>query len=446
LFRSLLSEARVVNHPPESDRGSATILVVEDHAVLRSVIEQRLRECGYRTAGAGSGGEALGWLAEHTARLIVLDYMLPDMLGDELVRQLQDRGVRVPFVVATAHGNEALAVEMMKCGARDYLIKGYDFLNRLPTVVEHTLAQVAREERLQAAEEELRRSRADLQRTHDELEDRVRQRTAELAEAYVRLRVETDERRRSEERTRQHEAELAHVANLNALGEMVAEVAHELNQPLSAICTYAQATQRLLQSPNTQNLLQLQTILQNVREQAERAAGFVRRLGQMVAKGERLTTREDLNGLIRQVEGMFAVQAHLLQVAVRLSLSEPLPPVAVDRLQIEQVLVNLIRNAFQALDEARSEPREMSIDTAVRNGCVEVAVCDTGAGLPPGETEQIFRRFFTTKPGAIGMGLSISRTIIENHGGRLWAARNTDRGTTVRFTLPVYHGDIGDAL
>ena len=131
---------------------------------------------------------------------------------------------------------------------------------------------------------------------------------------------------------------------------------------------------------------------------------------------------EDLNLLIREVLQVFAVEAQLLQVAVRLNLSEPLPPVAVDRLQIEQVLVNLIRNALEAMHESASEPNELCIGTAVGNGDVEVWVSDTGVGLPPGDPEQVFQRFFTTQRDAIGMGLPISRTIVENHGGRLLAA------------------------
>ena len=146
----------------------------------------------------------------------------------------------MPFVVATGHGSESVAVEMMKRGAYDYLVKGATFMKLLPAVVDQALERVRQAERLAEAEEQLRRA-------HDELEQRVRQRTAELAEANRRLRVEMEERRRAEEQVQQHQAELAHVARLSTVGEMVAELAHELNQPLSAISSYAQACKRLLQ-------------------------------------------------------------------------------------------------------------------------------------------------------------------------------------------------------
>ena len=149
-----------------------------------------------------------------------------------------------------------------------------------------------------------------------------------------------------------------------------------------------------------------------------------------------MATVEDVNQLIREVLQMFTVEAHLLQVAIRLEFSEPLPPVAVDRLQIEQVLVNLIRNALEAMHESPAGRHELCFGTATVNGSVEVTVSDTGVGLPSGDPDQMFQRFFTTKHGAIGMGLPISRTIVENHGGRLWAMPRPDRGAVLRFTLP----------
>jgi C4-dicarboxylate-specific signal transduction histidine kinase len=438
-------ETPALSHPSDTERGAATILVVEDDAALRSLVEERLREHGYQTAAAGSGGEALAWLERHSARLMVTAYVLPDMLGGELVERLRARGIRVPFVVATAHGDEVLAAEMMKHGARDYVIKGAGFLDMLPAVVDQSLADVGHEERLQAAEAELQRQQGKLQRAYEELEDRMRQRTAELAEANVRFRVEMDERHGAEERARQHQAELAHMASLSAVGQMVAEVAHELTQPLTAIAAYAHAAQRLLQTSGAGSAPELPQIVASVQAQADRAVKFVHRLGRVVAHGQRITAVEDLNLLIREALSMFTVEAQLLQVAVRFDPGEPLPPVAVNRLEIDQVLVNLIRNALAAMRESASGPHELRIATAAANGGVEVCVADTGVGLPPGDSERIFQRFFTTKRDAIGMGLPISRTIVENHGGRLWAAPNAGRGAVLRFTLPAHDGDADDA-
>ena len=170
---------------------------------------------------------------------MLLDYGLPDMRRRATAATDRAPGRRVPFVVATGHGSESVAVEMMKRGAYDYLVKGATFMKLLPAVVDQALERVRQAERLVRAEEQFAAA-------HDELEQRVRQRTAELAEANRRLRVEMEERRRAEEQVQQHQAELAHVARLSTVGEMVAELTHELNQPLSAISSYSQACKRLL--------------------------------------------------------------------------------------------------------------------------------------------------------------------------------------------------------
>ena len=220
-------------------RASELILVVEDDAALRRLIEKSLAASGHRPLGAADGASALACLERCSPRLMLLDYSLPDMRGEQLLERIEALGKRVPFVVATGHGSESVAVEMMKRGAYDYLVKGATFMKLLPVVVDQALERVRQAERLAEAEERLRRA-------HEELEQRVRQRTAELAETNRRLRVEMDERRRAEDLVLQHQAELAHVARLSTVGEMVAELTHELNQPLSAICSYAQACKRLL--------------------------------------------------------------------------------------------------------------------------------------------------------------------------------------------------------
>ncbi len=229
----------------DPDRPAEIILVVEDDVALLKLVEKRLAANGHRTAGATNGAAALAWLKQRTPSLMLLDYSLPDMDGEQLLQQIEFLGFRVPFVVATGHGSESVAVEMMKRGAYDYLVKGATFMKLLPAVVDQALERVRQADRLSRAEEQLRHAR-------DELEHRVQQRTAELAEANRRLRVEMEERRRAEEQVQWHQAELAHVGRLSTMGEMVAELAHELNQPLSAICSYAQACQRLLVSESSQ--------------------------------------------------------------------------------------------------------------------------------------------------------------------------------------------------
>ena len=294
------------------------ILVVEDDAALRRLIEKGLAASGYRTLGASDGASALASLSGDLPRLMLLDYSLPDMDGEQLLERMESLGRRVPFVVATGHGSESVAVEMMKRGACDYLVKGATFMKLLPAVVDQVLERVRQAERLAEAEEQLRRA-------HDELEQRVRQRTGELAEANRRLVVEMEERRRAEEQVQQHQAELAHVARLSTVGEMVAELAHELNQPLSAISSYAQACKRLLHGDGADQAEELSAALNQVSEQADRAAEIVRRLRRFVAKAKPVETALDLNAVIRDVAELMSIDARTAKARTDLELTEPLP-------------------------------------------------------------------------------------------------------------------------
>jgi C4-dicarboxylate-specific signal transduction histidine kinase len=425
-----------VASPDGLHRSSAElILVVEDDVGLLKLIEKCLAANGYRTTGVSSGGAALAWLDRHTPRLMLLDYSLPDMHGEQLLRSIEARGKRVPFVVATGHGNESLAVEMMKHGAHDYVVKGTAFVKLLPAVVERALERVRQSERLAETEEKLRQAR-------DELERRVEQRTAELAEANRRLRVEMDERRHAEERAQQHLAELAHVARLNTVGEMVAELAHELNQPLSAICSHAQACKRMLDSHDRDYGEELSASLNQVNEQSTRAAEIIRRLRRFVAKAKPLEAVVDVNAMIHDVAELMNMDARMADAEVIFELSDPLPSVVADRIQLEQVLVNLMRNGFEALRESNRAPRRLTIRTAVdaqRNILVDVH--DNGVGIASDMMDRVFERFFTTKDAGMGMGLSVSQSIIENHGGKLWATPAPDGGAVFHFVLPTETGE-----
>jgi C4-dicarboxylate-specific signal transduction histidine kinase len=411
------------------------ILVIEDDVALLRLIAASLSRHGFRMFGVGSGKEALGWLNGHTPQLMVLDYNLPDMQGEELLDRIEAAGRRVPFVVATAHGSELVAVEMMKRGAHDYLTKGASFIRLLPAVLEQSLARIRQAERLAETEERLRQA-------HQELERRVRQRTTELAEANRRLHAEMNERRRIEERSLQHQAELAHVARLSVMGEMVAELAHELNQPLTAISSYAQACQRLLQMGPADHAESLAASLKQVGEQADRAAGIIRRLKRFVTKTKPAQVALDVNGLVCNVADLMAFEANQTRAKVRFDLAPSLPPALGDRIQIEQVLVNLMRNAFESMRDSVQGDRLLTLRTERHDDQqVAISVSDTGVGITEDLRGRLFERFFTTKADGMGMGLSISLSIIESHDGRLWAERNADRGATFHFTLPIDFGD-----
>jgi C4-dicarboxylate-specific signal transduction histidine kinase len=419
----------------EPTQGADLILVVEDDVALLKLIEKRLGANGYRTAGVTNGAAALAWLKQQLPSLMLLDYSLPDMQGEQLLEEIERLGIRIPFMVATGHGSESVAVEMMKRGACDYLVKGATFMKLLPAVVDQALERVRQADRLCRAEEQLRQA-------HDELENRVEQRTAELAEVNRRLRVEMEERRRAEEQVQSHQAELAHVARLSTVGEMVAELAHELNQPLSAISSYAQACKRLLCPGSPEQTEDLLVSLNQVGEQADRAAEIIRRLRRFVKKTKPVQVVVDLNALIYDVAELMNIDARRANAEVVFELTQPLPPVAGDRIQLEQVMVNLMRNGFEAMRESQHELRRLTIRTKFDGRRdITVDVSDNGAGIAPAEIDHVFDRFFTTKADGMGMGLSISQSIIENHEGRLWVTPNADRGSTFHFTLPIDPGE-----
>ncbi|HYL48168.1 MAG TPA: PAS domain S-box protein [Stellaceae bacterium] len=241
------------------------------------------------------------------------------------------------------------------------------------------------------------------------------------------------ERERSERRIDQLQAELMHVARLGELGQMGAALAHELNQPLAAIVNYLLAARRLLQTgPDVSP--RIGEAMEKAAAQADRAGQVIRRLREFVARGETDRREENVNALIEEAAALALVGAKSGGVTTRLMLRPDLPPVVVDKVQIQQVLLNLIRNALEAMDS--SEERVLIVEAAAMDGMVTVTVSDTGPGLSAEVAQNLFQPFVTTKARGMGVGLSICRSIIEAHGGRIWASPRTAGGTAFAFTMP----------
>lgn len=251
--------------------------------------------------------------------------------------------------------------------------------------------------------------------------------------------------RENEARLRELQAELLHVSRLSAAGEMASTLAHELNQPLTATASAVKAARRMLASSpgGPAAAADVREAIDLAAEQALRAGQIIRRLRDFVARdGEGDRKLEDLAGLAEDAGALALAGTRECGVRVGFRFDAALPPVLVDRIQIQQVLVNLMRNAVEAMaregagDEAPAR-RELAVTAArVRPDTVRVAVADTGPGLAPGVAERLFDPFVSTKPGGMGLGLSICRTIVEGHGGRLWAEPNPGGGVVFRFTLP----------
>lgn len=250
------------------------------------------------------------------------------------------------------------------------------------------------------------------------------------------------ERKQAEEQARQRQAALAHVTRLGTMAEMAATLAHELNQPLFAIVNYVEACLERTSAGNSDPAEVLHD-MERAAVQAKRAADIVERIRRFIRKPEPKREWIDLNALVREAAELLQCESPSNGTLLRLDLDETLPPVLAEPIQIEQVVVNLMRNALEALKTPGLAERRLLVCTIKTAGdAVELAVEDTGPGLGGPALEDVFEPFFTTKSDGLGMGLSISRSIIEGHNGRLWATPNPIRGTTFRFTLPVHGGDV----
>ena len=224
------------------------------------------------------------------------------------------------------------------------------------------------------------------------------------------------------------------MSRLTAMGEMASALAHELNQPLSAIANYMTGSRRLLEARKDRESATVREALEKAAEQSQRAGQIIRRLRDFVARGETERRPENLQKLIEEASALALVGAKEQGVRVRLHFDASIDAVMVDRVQIQQVLLNLMRNALEAM--ASVPKRELTVSTRASNSSVvEISVSDTGTGISPDIASRLFQPFVTTKVQGMGLGLSISRTIIESHGGEITVQPKDGGGTLFRFTL-----------
>ena len=246
------------------------------------------------------------------------------------------------------------------------------------------------------------------------------------------------QRRQTEASLRHAQAELARVAQRTMVGELAATIAHEVSQPLTGIMTTARSSLLLLEA-DPPDLDAARSTVRHTMRDAERAAEAVVRIRRLFAKKSGLSEALDLNNAIHEVVTLARNEIYNAGVKLRLELADDLPPIMGDRIQLQQVVQNLVNNAVQAMSTVDTRPRELLVRTQGDGGDrALVTFQDSGAGLEPAKEDRIFEAFYTTKRDGMGMGLWISRSIIENHGGRLWAAPNDGPGATLLFTLPLH--------
>jgi C4-dicarboxylate-specific signal transduction histidine kinase len=243
------------------------------------------------------------------------------------------------------------------------------------------------------------------------------------------------EQKRAEEALRRAQADLAHVNRVTTMGELTSSLAHEVNQPIAAAVMNADACLRWLDG-NTPNLEEARASAMRIVENGRRAAEIISRIRVLFEKGVLKRELVDVNEVIREMIDLMRGEATRYSISVRAELAADLPKVMGDRVQLQQVVMNLIVNSIDAMKDVHGT-RELALKSQrAENEQITVRVSDTGVGLPPQQKDQIFNAFFTTKVHGTGMGLSISRSIVESHSGRLWAADNSPRGASFHLILP----------
>jgi two-component system sensor kinase FixL len=253
------------------------------------------------------------------------------------------------------------------------------------------------------------------------------------------------ERQQTEARLQELQSELVHISRLTAMGEMASTLAHELNQPLSAIANYLKGSRRLLEGVSDEKSVAMRDALEKAADQAMRAGQIIRRLRDFVSRGESEQRVESITKLVEEASALALVGVKDRGIRVQFKFSPNVDRVLADRVQVQQVLLNLLLNAMDAMENSPKRDLVVSI-TPEGDEQVKISVADSGSGIAPEVAEQLFQPFVTTKRQGMGIGLSISRAIVEAHNGRIWVEPNPSGGTIFNFTLTVVNEkDVDDA-
>jgi signal transduction histidine kinase/CheY-like chemotaxis protein len=494
------------------------ILLLEDDTHDAELIQELLEADHFvcEVTRVQTRAEFVAGLENTGINLILADYKLPSFDGLSALKLALDARTDLPFIFVSGSLGEEVAIEAVKIGATDYVVKSR--LSRLVPSVQRALREARERAERKKAEEAFRRSemylaeaqrlsrtgsfgwdpasgkiywsdetyrifecepaieptvQLVLDRTHPD--DRMRMRqiidcatierseftaehrllmadssvkyvrvvahasTGEDPESFIFVGAVMDitERKRAEEereRLRLLEADLAHMNRVSMMGELAASLAHEIKQPLAAAAISARACMQWLRR-DAPDVTEASEAASATAAAVTRAAGIIDRVSSLYRRGTPERELVDLNEIVREMSVLLGDKANRNAVSIRTDLDPQLPPTTADRVQLQQVLMNLMLNGVEAMQDSGGELTVASKRT--EDGQLLVSVSDTGIGLSIDEAERIFEAFFTTKPRGTGMGLSISRRIIASHGGRLWESPSTGRGATFQFTLPV---------
>lgn len=440
--------------------------------------------------------------------VVITDFQLQWTNGLKVLHAVKRKNPNCPVVMFTATGSEEIAVEAMKSGLDEYIIKNVKHLVRLRaavrSVLEHARLQ-ARAERLESrlssllsrlkvgvfraksdgtlidtnealasllhaespdalagtpfrdlfVDKKLFQTKWEEAITHGqcrEFEALVKSQDGQTVWTATALVVaepiageytveglveDVSEKKRTEEAFRQNEAELAHIGRLTIMGEMVAGIAHEIGQPLGAISNFSNVCIRALENGEDCDLEVLRKSTRRIAEQSIRAGEIIRGLRRFVSRQPIPLKRLELNQVLRESVELTAYELHKSRVRVDYDLSDGNPQVDGDRVQIQQVMINLLRNAVESMLDCDPDQRQILIRSKLVDERVQVDVEDRGPGLPELDRDSLFHPFITTRPGGMGMGLAISASLVTAHGGELWHDDPDNRGAVFHFTLPL---------
>ncbi|MFO8009455.1 MAG: ATP-binding protein [Dehalococcoidia bacterium] len=384
------------NTAQEKSIEAPLILIIEDDNALAKLIQINLRRSGFRADAVGTGEEAVERVSTSPPDLLLLDYRLPDMSGQEVISALNERRCGVPFMVGTGRGDEATAVEMMKMGARDYLVKDQSYLERLPRAITLILEQLETERKLRRAEEE------------------------------QRLLID---------QLKESRLQLIHSAKMSAVGTLVAGVAHELNNPIMSIINFVQYCLK-----HTGEDDRRYAVLSDAEQEAKQCAHIVRNLltfSHNRTNGDEDYMKAGLQAPLERVLTLLSYRTEKEQATINSHIAQDVPEITMKPKMIQQAILNLVNNAMDAVID--SPEKEIEVDIRRKGDIVRITVKDSGTGISPDDLPRIFEPFFTTKsPGkGTGLGLSITQSIIDEHGGKIFCDSHPCAGTTFEINLPI---------
>jgi len=384
---------------------SESILVVDDEKIITDLTSMVLSSRGFTVRAVSSGQEALTVAESMRPSLVLLDYMMPELDGMQVLRALRSRFPDTYVVMFTGKGSEELAVELMKAGASDYLRKPFnnqDLIDRIENVLRIRRVELRNRELL----EERERLLGEIAEWNRELERRVEQKSKELEQA---------------------QSEIIQAEKLGALGQLSAGLAHEIRNPLNSISLFAQVLRQIL-PPESETADYPQRILDEVR----RIDDLLVRLLSVSENPQGELTPVSLPQVARDVLDSFSEQIRQQKVVVEAAIDSDVPPVQADPGELKQIFTNLVANSLQEMEGGGT----LSLSVAAVNGALKVQISDTGAGIPKENLYRIFDPFYTTKPRGTGFGLPTVLRVIRSYNGRIVAGNRPGGGACFDIELP----------